>query len=132
MENEPPLMEISTVVSPFTPGTPPELCSPDAPTETPDVCKCQEFVEKTCGCHLADGSPCSSLFPLEHYIQLRAQSSFLNRDELDLTLIGAIMSIVIQDDNIRDGHKNPKRRKQTRTSYMHHGNEICKNIHIFA
>ena len=132
MENEPPLTETSTVVSPFTPGTPPELCPPDAPTESPDVCKCQEFVEKTCGCHLANGSPCSSLFPLEHYIQLRAQSSFLTRDELDLTLIGAIMSTVIQDDYVRDGrHKNPKRRKQTRTSYMHHGNEICKKTFTF-
>ena len=129
-ENESPL--ISTVASPFTPGTPPELCPLDAPTESPDVRKCQEFVEKTCGCHLTNGSPCSSLFPLEHYIQLRAQSSFLTRDELDLTLIGAIMSTVIHDDHVRDGrHKNPKRRKQTRTSYMHHGHEICKKTFTF-
>ena len=109
MENESPLAKTSTVVSPFTPSTPPELCLLDAPTESPDVQKCQEFVEKTFGCHLANGSPCSSLFPLEHCIQLRAQSSFLTRDELDLTLIGAIMSTVIQDDYVRDGHhKNLK------------------------
>ena len=44
-------------------------------------------------------SPCQwptlqySLFSVEHYIQLRAQSNFLNRDELDLTVIGAIMPL---------------------------------------
>ena len=45
-------------------------------------------------------------------IQLRARSSFLTRDELDLTLIGSIMCTVIWDYYIRDGsHENPKRRK---------------------
>lgn len=130
VENEPSLTETSTVVSPFTP--PAESCPPDTPTESPDIRKCQEFVEKTCGCHLAHGRPCSSLFLLEHYIELRAQSSFLTRDELDLTLIGAIMSTLIHDDYVRDGrHKNPKRRKQTTTSYMHHGHEICKKTFTF-
>ena len=128
---EPLLTETSTVVSPFTPDTPGESCPLDAPTESPDVHNCQEFVEKTCRCHLANGRPCSSLFSVEHYIQLRAQSSFLNRDELDLTVIGAIMSTVMHDDYVRDGRHNPKRRKQTRTSYMHHGHEICKKTFTF-
>ena len=124
---EPLLTETCTVVSPFTPDAPAESCPLNAPTESPDLHKCQEFVEKTCCCHLANGRPCSSLFSVEHYIQLRAQSSFLNRDESDLTVIGAIMSTVMHDDYVRDGrHKNPKRRKQTRTLYMHHGHEICK------
>ena len=132
VENEPPLTATSTVVPPFTPDTSAESCPPDEPSESPDVHKCQEFVDRTCGCHFVNGRPCSDLFPLEHYIQLRAQSSFLTRDELDLTLIGAIMSTVIQDDYVRDGrHKNPKRRKQTRTSYMHHGHEICKKTFTF-
>ena len=83
-------------------------------------------------CHLAHGRPCSDLFSLEHYIQLRAQSSFLTRDEFDLTLIGSIMSTVIKDDYVRDSrHKNTKRRKQITTSYMHHGHEICKKTFTF-
>ena len=129
---EPLLTETSTVVSRFTPDAPAESCPLDAPTESPDVHNCQEFVEKTCGCHLANGRPYSSLLSVEHSIQLRAQSSFLNRDELDFTLIGAIMSTVMHDDHVRDGRHNPKRRKQTRTSYMHHGHEICKDIYLFA
>ena len=129
-ENELPLTEISTI-STFTPGpgTPAES---DPSAESPDIQKCQEFVQNTCGCHLAQCRPCSNLFSLEHYIQLRAQSSFLTRDELDLTLIGSIMSTLIQDDYVRDGrHKNPKRRKQMTTLYMHHGYEICKKTFTF-
>ena len=95
VENEPPLTKTSTIIPPFTPDTPAESYPPDAPSESPDVHKCQEFVDKTCGCHFVNGRPCSDLFPLEHYIQLRAQSSFLIQDELDFTLIGAIMSTVI-------------------------------------
>ena len=122
VENEPLVTEISTIVSPFTPGAPAESSPPDTSTESPDMHKCQEFVKNTCGCHLAHGRPCSDLF--SHYIQLRAQSSFLTRNELDLTLICSIMSTVIQDDYVRDGrHKNPKRRKQTTTSYLHHGHD---------
>ena len=123
---EPPLTD--TTVSSFTSGTPADSSTPPSTSdESPDIPKCREFVRNTCGCLLAHGKPCSDLFSLEHYIQLRAQSSFLTRDELDLTLIGSIMSTVIQDKYIRDGrHKHPKRRKQVKTSFMHHGHEICK------
>ena len=132
VENEPPLTETSTIVSPFTPGAPAESSPPDTSDESPDIHKCQEFVKNTCDCHLAHGRPCSDLFSLEHYIQLRAQSSFLTRDELDLTLIGSIMSTMIKDDYVRDGrHKNPKKRKQITTSYMHHGHEIYKKTFTF-
>ena len=31
---------------------------------------CIEFYEHTCGCQKADGMPCSSLFPLEHFIDM--------------------------------------------------------------
>ena len=56
---KPLLTETSTVVSTFTPDAPADSCPLDAPTESPDIHKCQEFVEKTCGCHLANGRPCS-------------------------------------------------------------------------
>ena len=124
VENHPhPPTEITTVVPPF---------SVDTPTESSDVQECEMFVRNTCGCHLDKGKPCSSLFPVEHYIQLRAQSSFLTRDELDLTLIGSIMCTVIQDSYVRDGrHKPSKRRKKTTVSYMHHAHEICKKTFMF-
>ena len=41
------------------------------------------------------------------------------------------MSTVIQDDYVRDGrHKNLIRRKQTTTSYIHHGHEMQKHLHF--
>ena len=36
-------------------------CSYDVPAELPDVYKCQEFVEKACGCRIVHSSPYSSL-----------------------------------------------------------------------
>ena len=79
----------------------------------------------TCGCNLAHGMPSSDHFTLEHYIQLKV---FL----LDLTLIGAVMSTVIQDDWVRDGcHKNPKRRKQNTTAlHMRHSHKIFDLTHF--
>ena len=51
---------------------------------------CTAFVQKTCGCGKANGKPCSTLFPVEHYIQHRAQASLLTRQELDLVLLGSL------------------------------------------
>ena len=42
--------------------------------------KCVKFVETTCGCILADGKPCSTLIPLQYYVEYRAQVFFLSRD----------------------------------------------------
>ena len=44
---------------------------------------CVEFYENTCGCSKADGKPCSMLFHLDHYEELRAQSYIMTHDELD-------------------------------------------------
>ena len=120
VKNEHPLTETSTVVSPFTPGAPVELSPPDTSDESPDIRKCQEFVKNTCDCHLAHGRPCSDLFSLEHYIQLRAQSNFLTRDELDLTLIGSIMSTVI-NDNAKQKHLGCKKSVRPIRSNMQAG-----------
>ena len=40
--------------------------------------KCVKFVETTCGCTLADGKPCSTLLPLQYYVEYRAQVFFLS------------------------------------------------------
>ena len=41
---------------------------------------------------------CSGLFSFDHYIEPRAQASFLTHDELDLTLMGSTMSTLLTDD----------------------------------
>jgi len=36
---------------------------------------CKQFYERTCGCKKADGKPCSSLFPLEHFVENQPDNS---------------------------------------------------------
>ena len=97
-----------------------------APYDPTELHLCEEFLEKTCGCKKVKGKPCSSLFTLDHYIDLRAQSSFLTHDELDLVLLGCIMCTVIIDECIRDGRHKPVKRRRTSITFMHHAHEVCK------
>ena len=82
-------------------------------TEPKDVQNCRKFVQRACKCNLVkpNGSPCSRLLALEEYIQTRAQSSFLDHDELDFTLMGFIeCSALMQDDIINGRHSNPEKK----------------------
>ena len=94
---------------------------------------CRKFKKQTCGCRKVSGKHhCSDLFPVDHYLELQAQSSFLTRDELDLVLMGSIMCTAFRDDCIRDGRRKPvKRRKLTTMMYMHEGHKVCKKTFCF-
>ena len=109
------------------------LPNPPPGVESLEEDTCRKFKQQTCGCHKVPGKKhCSDLFPVEHYLELRAQSSLLTRDELDLALMGSIMCTVIRDDCVRDGrHKPVKRRKLTTMMYMHEGHEVCKKTFCF-
>ena len=103
----------------------------DSPSETEnDVDDCTIFVQKTSGCTKANGKPCSTLFSVEYYIDYRAQASQLKRQELDLLLLGSILTTVLDRDSIVNGrHKPPKRRKVS--SHMHNGYKVCKTTYAF-
>ena len=74
----------------------------------------------------------SSLFSVEHYITLRAQSALLSRTELDMVLLGSLMSTTLDDSHtIKDGrHKDAKRRKMS-SNFIHHGHNVCKVTFAF-
>lgn len=97
---------------------------------SPDAELCQKFVNDTCGCMKNDGKACSGLFSLDHYIELRAQTSLLTRNELDLTLMGSMMSTLLMDDVAWSRHK-PTKRCRFCQQYMHHGHTICKTTFMF-
>ena len=79
-------------------------CTPGG-TES-DVELCTEFVRKTCGCVKGNGKPCNTLFSVEYYIEHRSLASLLTRQELNLVLLGSIMTTVMDRDSIVDGrHK---------------------------
>ena len=77
-------------------------------------------------CHFSTG-PCSSLFSVDHYVTLRAQAALLTRNELDMVILGSIMSTTLDfTHSIKDGqHKDAKRRKVS-LNFMHHGHHVCK------
>ena len=104
-------------------------CTPDG-TES-DVELCTEFVQKTCGCVKANGKPCSTLFTLEHYIEHRSLASLLTRQELDLMLLGSIMTTVMDRDSIVDGRHKPAKRKKISSCHMHNGYKVCKSTYAF-
>ena len=97
---------------------------------SPDAELCQKFLQDTCGCTKNDGKACSGLFSVDHYIELRAQASFLTHDELDLTLMGSIMSTLLTDDVSWCRHK-PAKRNRFRQQYMHNGHTICRSTFTF-
>lgn len=94
--------------------------------------ECADFVQRTCGCKHANGKPCSTLFPLEHYIEMRAQVSLLTHQELDLLLLGSIMTTIEnhEETSVRGRHKPIKRQRIT-SHYMHQGYHVCTKTYSF-
>ena len=93
--------------------------------------RCVEFLLKTCGCSKVNGNPCSSLFTVQHYTDLRAQASLLTHEQLDLVIMGSIMSTTnVTDDNIH-GHHRPAKRQKTCIGYMHNGRQLCRKTYNF-
>ena len=87
--------------------------------------RCSKFVEDTCGCKWADGKPCSLLFTKEYYATFRSQTSFLTHEQLDLVLLGSVMSTV-SDGDVTAGRHKPAKRQRTALSYMHKGHHLCR------
>ena len=101
-------------------------------TQNSDEDVCAEFVRRICGCKKANGMPCRSLFSIEHYITLCAQSALLTRNELDMVIFGSLMSTTLDDNHcVKDGrHKGAKRCKVS-SNFMHHGYNVCKATYTF-
>jgi len=73
---------------------------------------CTKFFECTCSCKKNKGKPCSSLFPLEHYVDMHAQAAAMTNQELNLVLLGLIMTTIHDHDEtvVRGRHKPAKRK----------------------
>ncbi len=75
----------------------------------------------------AKGKPCCTLFTKDHFIDVRDQCATLNRDELDMAILGQIMGNIYMDDMVgkRSSHTLVPR-ERARMSFTHHGMKICK------
>ena len=87
--------------------------------------KCRDFLNQTCGCHLAnDKKPCSSQFSMDYILDIRAQAALLSRDELDLILIGEIMAGLHKAETVKSGRHKTTTRQRKYTVHMHNGKPV--------
>ena len=87
---------------------------------------CREFIEHTCGCQKINGRPSSSQFSMEYYIEQHAQASLLTRNELNLVMLGCIMSTTRGDKEVVHRRHQPVKMQRPRAHYMHNGCVVCK------
>ena len=91
-----------------------------------EINKCTSFSLKTCGCKMADEKPCSSLFSADYYIETRSQASLLTRQQLDLVLLGSVMTTTSVEKDVSHGRHKPTKRMRLSTQFMHRGHQLCK------
>ena len=93
----------------------------------------KEFVCRGCGCDFGlKKTPCSMLFPIEHYLSLRASFSEMSHDELDLFVMGQIMAHCYQSSMLHGHHSStPEERKTTYGQFYHHGQRVCQRTFLF-
>ena len=86
-----------------------------------------KFLAKGCGCKKACGRPCYTLFPKEHYQEIRWQCAELTRNELDMVLMGQIMATMSNDTVIQAAkfRHTPTQRKLSSMAFFHGGHQVC-------
>ena len=93
---------------------------------------CVHFYERTCGCQKADGKPCSLLFTLEHFVDIRSQASLMTNQELDLVLLGSLMTTLHDHETtVARGRHKPTKRTKVTSHFMHNGYHVCINTFAF-
>ena len=75
--------------------------------------------------------PCSLLFPLEHFVDMCSQASVMTHQELDLVLMGSLMTTLHDHDTtVARGRHKPVRRAKITSHFMHNRYHMC--MHTFA
>ena len=84
------------------------------------------FVSRGCSCDFGPWkTPCSMLFPLEHYQSLRATFTEMSNDELGLYVMG-------QSSTLQGHHSSsPEQRKGMYGQFYHHGQRVCHRTFLF-
>ena len=89
-------------------------------------------MQKTCGCRLNKGSPCSNLIPLEKYVCHHSETASLTRDQLDLVLIGAVMSVLNSKDELEDhSHKSKVEKESIQRTYLVDNVSVAAHTNFF-
>ena len=73
----------------------------------------KEFVCRGSGCDFGlKKTPCSMLFPIEHYRSFRASFSEMSHDKLDLFVMGQIMAHCYQSSTLHGHHSSTPEGRQ--------------------
>ena len=93
----------------------------------------KDFVSRGCSCDFGPKkTPCSMLFPVEHYQSLRATFAEMSHDELDLFVMGQIMAHCYQSTTLQGHHcTSPEERKGTYGQFYHYGQRVCQRTFLF-
>ena len=62
-----------------------------------------------CGCEVLCGSPCYTQFPASHYREMRNYCAELNRDSLDLVVMGHVMALTSTSEETK-GRKTERKK----------------------
>lgn len=97
-----------------------------------ELWKCENYFLLTkCGCTLANGKPCSTLFSRKYLIDTKTQSFLLSLDQLDMLLLGSVAPTVCDDDGVVQQRDHSPVKRQIATIYcLHKGYCVCRNTFI--
>lgn len=93
----------------------------------------KDFVSRGCTCDFGPRrTPCSMLFPVEHYQSMRSTFTEMSHDELDLIVMGQIMAHCYQSATLQGHHSSsPEVRKTTYGQFYHLGHRVCQQTFLF-
>lgn len=97
----------------------------------------EQFASRCCSTSCDFGpkkTPCSMLFPVEHYKSLRAAFSEMSHDELDLFVMGQIMAHCYQSTTLQGHHTSSTSSEERKTTYgqfYHQGQRVCQRTFLF-
>ena len=89
----------------------------------------EKFVTNTCGCKMNNGGPCSDKFADKFYT-VRAQCADLDKESLDLVLLGQIMALMNTSEEITSRRRPSVTRQRYSYIYYHEGVKVLSNINI--
>ena len=74
----------------------------------------------------------SSLFTLEHFVDMRSQASLMTHQELDLVILGSLMTTLHDHETaVAHGRHKPSKRSKVTSHFMHNQYHVCINTFAF-
>ena len=86
----------------------------------------EESVREGCGCEVLNGKPCSAQFTTSHYREMRNYCAELDRDSLDLVVLGQIMALTSTSEMVI---KRKTERKKSTVLFRHLSQKV--NDHTY-